>query len=229
VRAAQKVRLVHAAVRHHLAGEPGFEGEIPMNQEDLLGTLFCFSIVTMDAAYQLGAALAPEDAEAYLHLWCVIGALLGIDEARLPRSVAEARALAARVAERQVRASEAGRVLTRALLVAMERHMPSPLLEPVPRWLVRELAGRELAELLGVPPAGPLDGRALGLLRSHAILGRAARGVMAAVSSIVGRQLIEGLVSMKLGGRRPAFPMPVAAPAPRGAISGRRPRGSIRS
>jgi uncharacterized protein (DUF2236 family) len=208
VRAAQKVRLLHAAVRWHLASRRGFEDVVPINQEDQLGTLFCFSLVTMDAAERLGARLRPADAEAFHHLWCVVGALLGIDQRRIPLRMSDARAMAARVSARQVRSSEAGRELARVLLVAMERHMPGPHLKPLPRLFLHELAGRELCELLAIPEARAADRRFFGALLARGRTQRTMRAAASTVSAFFGRRLIHRLVAAKLDHRRPAFPMP---------------------
>ena len=71
---------MHAAVRPHLAARGLAEGETPINQEDLLGTLFCFSVVVIRSLRLLGAPVSDEDADDYYHLWRAVGAMLGIRE-----------------------------------------------------------------------------------------------------------------------------------------------------
>ena len=57
IRSAQKVRLMHDAVRH-LILEHGWDPALglPINQEDQLGTLLTFSAVILDGLRKLGLA-----------------------------------------------------------------------------------------------------------------------------------------------------------------------------
>src|SRR3954454_6141105 len=72
-RAIQKVRLMHGAVRKLAASAPTWKAEygLPINQEDLAGTLMSFSWVVMDGLDKLGISLSDSDREAYLHCWLV--------------------------------------------------------------------------------------------------------------------------------------------------------------
>ena len=58
VRTAQKVRLMHAAVRHLLTHDPARPWEedlgVPINQEDLAGTLMTFSCLVLEGLGRLG-------------------------------------------------------------------------------------------------------------------------------------------------------------------------------
>src|SRR5262249_52930088 len=55
LRSAQKVRLVHAALRLRLTRDGRWDPAwgVPINQEDLAGTLLSFSIVVLDALEKL--------------------------------------------------------------------------------------------------------------------------------------------------------------------------------
>jgi hypothetical protein len=84
-RTIQRVRLMHAAVRHLIKARneksPGTwhrDWGVPINQEDLAGTRMSFSYVFSDPMRRLGVRVAPQDVDAYLHLWNVIGHLLGL-------------------------------------------------------------------------------------------------------------------------------------------------------
>ena len=75
IRAAQKVRLVHAAVRHLCCASrlgPGPLG-VPVNQQQLLGTTLSFSVVVTDALRAMGFELRDDEVEAWFHLWRVVG------------------------------------------------------------------------------------------------------------------------------------------------------------
>jgi hypothetical protein len=85
-------RLTHAVIRDLIARsgqwdpteeasvprhEPVLRG-VPINQEDLLGTLGTFTISVMDAVAKLGVRWSAEAQQAYIELWDRVGALLGI-------------------------------------------------------------------------------------------------------------------------------------------------------
>jgi hypothetical protein len=211
VRAIQKVRLVHAAVRQKLAGLAAFEGETPINQEDMLGTLFTFSVIVVRAVRRLSVPVDDRQADDFWALWRGAGAMLGVRDDLLPRDFASACDLADRIAARQVATSEHGRALTASLLEGMERHVPG--LRFAPRALVRYLVGDRISDVLGVPADGAFQTK-LAALR---LLPRGPSGPLAAlarsIAPLLGRPLLEGIVAAKLGGRRPSFPMPLTVVA----------------
>jgi hypothetical protein len=206
LRAIQKVRLAHAAVRAHLLGIGAGDGEVPINQEDMLGTLFTFSVVVVRSLRLLGVAVDDEEADDYYHLWRGVGAMMGIREELLPPSFSSASAVADRIAARQIAGSEHGRALMASLLAGMERHLPG--LRFLPRHLVRYLVGDRLADQLGVPPDGAFQAK-LSLLR---LLPRLPGGPLATLAEhaapLVGRPLLEAIVAAKLGGKPATFAMP---------------------
>src|SRR5262249_15444600 len=111
LRAAQKVRLLHAAIRHLTLRQAGWDGDawgIPVNQEDLSSTLMTFSCVVLDAFDKLRVRYAPDEAEAFLHLWKVVGHYMGIDERLLLRDRADGDALMERIRASQWQASPEG-------------------------------------------------------------------------------------------------------------------------
>ncbi len=183
IRSAQKVRLMHAAVRHliqHHRSRPWpSEYGIPINQEDLAGTLMTFSFLVLDGLQKLGIELSTTEREAFLYTWVEVGRLLGIESALLPNTLDEAAELTRAVYDRQIAASEEGRTLTKALIDATHQVLPGKLLEGLPAGLIRYFlardpyAGRDVAEMLGVPHAPAtqillsLLFRAKGRLASH--------------------------------------------------------------
>lgn len=103
--AAQRVRLMHAAIRflftyhsekareHIASGDVSKEyGEVllnerwnekwgvPIGQEHMGGTLMSFSYTIIKGLENLGIEVAEDEAEAYLHRWNVIGYVMGINE-----------------------------------------------------------------------------------------------------------------------------------------------------
>ena len=132
VRTAQKVRLMHAAIRHLILKDPGAawsvdELGVPINQEDLRGTLMTFTWLILDGLQKLGAALTPQEQQAYLDAWLLVANELGIERELLPRTVAEAREVTAIIERRQVAESPEGREMMAALLGMMQSNLPREL------------------------------------------------------------------------------------------------------
>jgi hypothetical protein len=120
---ATKTRLIHALIRHHIASDPQApwpaELGVPINQEDLTGTLLTFSIAVLQCLRKIGAKLSDEQANDYVHAWMEIAKLLGLDPTTLPRSEAEGMELALRIGGRQICATKEGKELNDQLLKAV--------------------------------------------------------------------------------------------------------------
>lgn len=217
VRASQCVRLMHSAVRARvLASSSGRrpDVEVPINQEDLLGTLFCFSVVVLDSLEKLGVSISPRDAEDFYYLWRVVGELLGLRKEWIPRDLAAARKLAEVVRGRQRRASASGRELLSILVDGIERHLPARGLGLVAPSVVRYLMGDLEGHLLGLREAArPADvARILPLVTGAA--GRVSRWVFGDSLPVLSRSLLEAVMASKLLGREPGFHRPLAAALP---------------
>jgi hypothetical protein len=212
VRTAQKVRLMHAAVRYQLATHglwnPAWDR--PINQEDLAGTLLAFSWVCLDGLRQMGFELSVDEAESYLHSWNVVGHLLGIQEALLPTQVAHAEALVRAIQRRQYAACAEGQMMTQALVAMMQYHLPGNIFDAFPAALIRLLLGEEYADVLAVErhrmaevllgPWRHLFALKDGLMDHASALRR--------LREIFSRKLIEGLLLVGRGGQRIAFRIP---------------------
>ena len=59
---------------------------LPINQLQLLGTLLSFSVVGIKALGRSGVRVSPYQAEAYIHVWNLVGHQMGIREDLLPLS-----------------------------------------------------------------------------------------------------------------------------------------------
>ena len=155
LRTSQKVRLMHAAIRHLILTDRSNTWDtatlgVPINQEDLLGTLMTFSWIILDGLSRLGVRLTPAEQQAYFGTWMVIGPLMGIERELLPRSVDEAKQLTAVIERRQVADSSEGREMTTALLGMMQTNVPAAF-RTVPGCLIREFLPADVATFLGVP------------------------------------------------------------------------------
>jgi hypothetical protein len=152
--AALKVRLMHAAIRY-LIGQSGRwnsdELGLPINQEDLLGTLMVFSYGIIWGLRELGSSVSDEEAEDYLYAWRVIGTILGIDPTVMPVNSAECHQLALIIAQRQHGPSVEGVEMTRALLKMHADLIPGTIFDGIVPALIRKTIGDQLADWLEIP------------------------------------------------------------------------------
>lgn len=156
---AQKVRLIHATIRYFTA-ESGqwnsVENGIPINQEDLAGTLQSFSALILEGLSVLGVTLTKQQQEGYFHCWRVAGHVVGLDPELNPETYAEGLQLGYAILNHQKAASEAGVVLTQAVNDFMARIIPGNLLDEVPAVLMRYFLGDPTADLLEIPQENDL-------------------------------------------------------------------------
>jgi hypothetical protein len=155
VRSAQKIRLLHATMRYHVARQDSWEPAwgLPVNQEDLAGTLFSFSVVIPRGLERLGVSLPVRDRDAFFHIWRVIGHLLGVNERVNPAEFDDGAALWDTILRRRQAPSEAGTALTKGVLDFIREVLPGPVFAGVGPTLIRHLAGDAAADLVDVPPA----------------------------------------------------------------------------
>ncbi|MFJ6052505.1 oxygenase MpaB family protein [Streptomyces sp. NPDC092307] len=154
VPAAQKVRLLHAAIRHHLVREDRWDVAAlgtPICQEDMIGGQMFFSLLVLDSLHRLNIHMSTEGAEAYYYAWRVVGAMLGVDQEAVPATLEEARSFLDRYMIRHMGPSEEGAHLTRQLIDLYEEIVPGTFFDPVVSALVRHLVGDTCADWLRVP------------------------------------------------------------------------------
>lgn len=168
-----KVRLIHAAVRWFTAqsGRHDPAWGAPVNQEDMAGTNLTFSWIVIRGLRRATLAPTDEEADDYLHLWNVVGALNGVDEMLLPQNLREAFLLDKAIAQRQFRPSPEGQALTKALLRAIEDLLPGFTLKALPAAQMRFLLGDEYADALGIPEV-PVEKRLVRLVPIQLFPGR---------------------------------------------------------
>lgn len=154
-RTVQRVRLMHAAIRHLILNSPQgpwptADFGVPINQEDLLGTLMTFTTLILDGLATIDIKVSADDQQAYLETWLAIGKLMGIDPELLPQTVADARAVTALIERRQVAPSPEGAEMMGALLGMMETNLPDEFIN-LPSCMIREFLPADVAAFLGVP------------------------------------------------------------------------------
>ncbi|MEV5427922.1 oxygenase MpaB family protein [Streptomyces sp. NPDC052701] len=152
--AAQKVRLLHASIRHHLRREnlwdTGALG-VPICQEDMIGGQMFFSLLVLDSLHRLGVHMSAEGARAYFYAWRVVGAMLGVDQDAVPATLEDARRFLDLYMIRHMGPSPEGAHLTRQLIDLYEEVVPGTFFDPVVSALIRHLVGDTCADWLEVP------------------------------------------------------------------------------
>jgi hypothetical protein len=167
IRCCQKVRLMHAAIRHLLLADGTPDGDKdelgralaaqywdpssgkPINQESMAYVILTFSFVGLLGLDQLGAHPTADEREAYVHAWSVVGHVMGVRDDLLARNYEDAQYLYETIKGRRAGTSKDGIALTAALIGWMENVMPSGL-KRVPKELLVQLVGEKDAALLGV-------------------------------------------------------------------------------
>ena len=87
-----RVRFLHTRVRLGILGRGTWDAAqygLPINQEDMVGTLLSFSSNVLETIQRMTGRLTRADEEAYLHLWRYIGHLIGVRDAFNPCSSLE--------------------------------------------------------------------------------------------------------------------------------------------
>lgn len=222
IRSAQKVRLMHSAIRHFIQYDNPWQEKwdeawgTPINQEDLAGTLMTFSLQILIGMERFRIVVAPADREAYLHAWKVVGAVMGVDERLLPADIDEARELAQTIFARQKGPSEAGSELAKALLDFMDAQLPGRFLDGFPATLMRQSIEADVADLLQVPRSD----WTLALFRTEEVVWRALarlqliEGHHSRILEWLSFKVVEALVKIERGGNRSLFRIPPDLRAP---------------
>ncbi len=155
--AVQKIRLIHAAIRHFIGQHEWDSATLgePINQEDMAGTLMSFSIAIIEGLRLLHVPLTRAQEEAYLHLWKVVGHLIGLQADLLPEDVADASALEQAILDHQVAASPAGRDLTVAIIEYLRHLLVARFARRFPEVLIRYLVDHHIADILEVKRSAP--------------------------------------------------------------------------
>ncbi|MFZ2870204.1 oxygenase MpaB family protein [Zavarzinia sp.] len=162
-----RVRVMHAMVRRSLVKDPRWRPDdwgLPVNQADMAATALAFSLGMVGPLIDLGVSLTDAEKEGIVHLWRYIGYIMGVEEALLPDSYAQASGLFSLLVRSQPDADDDSRALSVALLGA-GREALAGLPQPWGRWLAdldaasyagfsRHIIGKTAADTLGLPDSG---------------------------------------------------------------------------
>ena len=157
LRATQKIRLMHSAIRYLIRQTgtwPEQELGTPICQEDMLGMSLCLSLVVLRDMRELGIKLSDEDADDFLYQWRVIGELLGVRPDILPENFAEAEIAFKTITARQHGPSPEGIKMARALLEMHADLIPGETFDGIMPAFMRRLIGDQIADWLELPRTG---------------------------------------------------------------------------
>lgn len=134
IRAIQKVRLMHAGMRHMILKdleEPwdqnsvkdGVPNGVPINQVDKVLTCQLFSLAVLEGLQKMGVEMTPREQEVHFFHWKVVGLMLGIEKELMPDTLAEGWLLQNKIYDRQISASnQFGKRLNDALMDVIAQH-----------------------------------------------------------------------------------------------------------
>ena len=176
MKAAQKVRLMHAAMRYLLLQPPTAtapdsaprdlgdvlrqmtwpkELGVPIHQLSMSMAILSFSYIVLRSLKKLGIDLSPIQEKAYLYRWNVIAHVMGVQPELLlsdPITMEQAEQMYEAIWPPAVAETLQGRALEKALLDYLEGFVPKALgrLTRIPRILTRELIGPKMARVLDI-------------------------------------------------------------------------------
>jgi len=221
---ARSVRLMHAGVRHlieddgriPISSEEGLwprwdpNWGTPINQEHLIGAMISYSSSLLQVLDKLGIDYDAEAAEDYCHLWNVVGWLLGIEPELLPLDRARLDELELLIRERNEAPSEAGTLMTAALIELVRSFIIFPPFRGVAVTIMRYFIGDKTADLLEVPAADWTRHVAGGLrdVARRVSVASAQNWLLRVAVRRVSKLTLKGFVDHERVGGRPQFVIP---------------------
>jgi hypothetical protein len=128
---------------------------VPINQEDLAYVLLTFSYTVIRGLEKMGVVLDAKDRDAYVHLWNVIGHVMGVQRELMPDGYAEAASLFHALKQRLAGPSDEGKALMKAMMGWINELVPRPFRGlNLAAELVVYFVGREGAAMLGIEERG---------------------------------------------------------------------------
>jgi hypothetical protein len=166
---AQKLRLLHAGIRHlTLRYRPDFEPKcgVPVNQEDMLGTIMGFSYLVIEGMRTLNVGLSSQEEEDFFYVWRVFALMMGVHPADnpgsfdfIPENVRDAQAFYEAYRRRHYVDADKnpdGVALGQANLAMLHDFVPRFLrlfgFGVLPRLFMQELMGREQCARIAIHP-----------------------------------------------------------------------------
>lgn len=128
---------------------------VPINQEDQAFVSLTFSYVVVRGLERMGVKLTPQDRDAYVHLWNVVGHVMGLRRELMPDGYEEAASLFHALKQRLAGPCPDGIALTQAMMGWVNSLVPRPLraFNPAAE-IITYFIGTESARMLGIEQRG---------------------------------------------------------------------------
>jgi len=220
ITSAQKMRLLHAALRVHVLPKylPGFDSARlgpPINKEDMLATAMGFSYLVVDGLRILGTPLPADEAEDLYYVWRVFSQMVGIhpegrpeSDEYVPGSVAEAAEFYAAYKRRHyvdAARNPKGVVLAHDNLRMLQDLMPRwwrlAGLGVVPRVYMQDLIGAEGCARVGIEPVFGHRLLKAALVRLVRLSHRVIDDVPARLDESLSQHLFQGMINRTWDGQ----------------------------
>ena len=221
----QKVRLIHASIRHFLKAGQYHDtswdvakfGE-PINQEDLAGTLMSFGPVIINGLTKLNVKLSEQQQDAYMHCWKVVGHFMGIEHALLPDTYQEGFDLASQILKHQAASSEAGQALANSCIQFVDYLIPGNAFDRVPGYFIHyfledfsNATGIDLGACIGLSDRHDHKDKMM-LALSQFFVGKISdmeeHALIQRVSSYINKKMLEGIIHHYNHGKKVQFFIP---------------------
>lgn len=158
ISSALKVRIVHASIRYYIKkavseGKAKYDYDsmgLPINQEDLAGTMLAFSVTVILGLEKLGIKIDDDEKEAVLHLWKVVGHLIGIRTEIMPLDYAQGKELWDKITSRLFLKTAAGVELNNDLINMLEDLIPAKRFDGVIYLIMNHIMNQKARDLLEV-------------------------------------------------------------------------------
>lgn len=221
LRAAVRVRLIHAMVRRALRASPAWRTELwgePVNQHDMLATNLQFSSVYVVGLLAQGYLVSRAEREALMHLWRYLGLVSGVRADLLPRSFREGIELGWIINRTEAGPDDDSRALAAALMRAT-RELHEEGLGPrlgglrsrLAFGLSRFVLGDRAADALELPDdAFKYAPLVLAPMTAGVELARRTIPGARALSIRLGTHIMQSALDRALEGRPPPFAAPAA-------------------
>ncbi|WP_114752562.1 oxygenase MpaB family protein [Pleomorphovibrio marinus] len=162
-----KVRLIHAFSRyfiHHFHPNWDSSWGKPVNQEDMLGTNLAFSLLVIRGMRKMGAAVKREEVDAIMAYWERVGYCLGILVDYWPDDAKSSFLLEKTIRDRQMKSSEAGKLLVNSLMGHFTEKLNNPVVVPFLEDVLVYFIGPQAAVALGLKKRPYIPSSVLSLL-----------------------------------------------------------------
>ena len=109
-----------------------------------------FSYIALKALPKIGVKFSARQKDDYIHLWAVIGCLMGLQLDLIPRTMREAFHLEKDISARQFYSSLEGQELTNRLIAHYKENIPNKATVKLIKPLIKFMIGDKVAHIIGL-------------------------------------------------------------------------------